>query len=215
MVFKYPIMGSIFSIMITFSALHAEYEPFGVIEQKLKKDLQKGDLKGIQYYISEGADVNQHEGMGQPSMGKTLLSYAINSNSVEAVTMLLKAGASVEEQSDLPAEISVALKARYLPHLSYAIAVGASLKIIKKLIQYSKDLNIRDFYHDFTPYEIARHYDRTDVMITLEKAGVSRPCFVRNFLVVTDTLLGYNQNWRFYEANSMHNNRSFFGTSVW
>ncbi len=171
MILKYAIKGIILSTVIAFSALHADYEPFGPVEQCIKEAIQAGDIKDLHYYIAQRPDLDQQECHGQAHMGKTLLSYAINSRSVQAVAILLKAGACVEIQSDLPVQVAAQLKTRFLPHLSYAIAVGASLEMIKILIKYSKDLNICDLYYDRTPYEIARYYKRADVMRVLEKAG--------------------------------------------
>lgn len=171
MILKCSIKGIILSTIIAFSALQADYEPFGPVEQCIKEAIQAGNIKDLGYYIAQRPDLDQQECHGKPYMGKTLLSYAINSGSVQAVAILLKAGACVEVQSDLPIEVGAQLQTCFLPHLSYAIAVRASLKMIKLLIKYSKDLNICDLYHDRTAYEIARYYNRADVMRELEKAG--------------------------------------------
>lgn len=163
-------MGPVYALIMSFFGLQA-CSTFGPLEDRIKEAIAKNNIKEIRRCIALGADLHQHEGQDFPKMGRTLLSYAINKDSVKAVAILLEAGVCVESAADLPIEIGIKLEERYLPHLSYAIAVGASLPIIKLLIKYSKDLNIGDPYHNRTPYEIAQHFKRKDVMLALKKAG--------------------------------------------
>lgn len=142
-----------------------------VVTQDLRRAIKEKDMKRVFVYILLGADVNDVEGQSQPQMGKHMLADAIESGSIGIVELLLKKGASVESQSDLSSDIGLELQTRYLPHLSYAIAVGASFEIIKTLTQHSKDVNIGDFARGRTPYEIANYYGRAEVVAFLKESG--------------------------------------------
>lgn len=138
----------------------------------LRKAAKKGDIKKMQRCIQNGADVNDVEGRSWPHAGRSILTDAIDSSSVEAVELLLKSGAIVEDSAEVPYFLNT-LKPleRNFSQLSYALILHASTEIIELLIRYSKDINSASEYYGWTPYKIAAFYKDYRVMALLEKAG--------------------------------------------
>lgn len=146
----------------------------GSATTNLRHAIKTGNIAHMQQCIEQGADVNDRDGCDWPHAGRTMLTDAIDNKSVEAVELLLRSGASVEEISDIPSEYNKLKPAtRNVPQLSYAIIVNAPLEIIKLLIQYSKNIDAPDIYIGWTPYAIAQYYKHIQAMDLLSQAGAN------------------------------------------
>ncbi len=133
---------------------------------------ENANIEIMKELIKAKADVNYNEGCDWPRAGRTVLTYAIHSGSFDAVRILVEAGANVEVIADVPHEFNILKPStRNVPHISYAIMVNASIKIIEILIQFSKNINKTDIYIGWTPYMIASYYKNTQAMAALSKAG--------------------------------------------
>ncbi len=164
----------ILSLVILFSSQNITIiYPFAAelyIKIPLMIATQKQDLISMQTLINAGADVNAIYGWDQPHCGKSVLACAIDTHSIDAVKLLLEAGACVETPADIPEKyfhISKALGLRAFPLISYAIIVNAPIEIIELLIQHSKNLNATgpfDKNQKYTCYEIAQYCQNTQAM---------------------------------------------------
>lgn len=144
--------------------------------QSLYEASKKGDLARMRACLEAGADPIYWDGQDFPRPGKSTLSQAIDSGSIEAVKLLLDAGANVEIYSEIPYDLNLLDNptSRGASQLGYAIAVGSSTEIIKLLVSYSKNLDKADlFTGHWTPYRIARFYERDDIATLLAEAGAT------------------------------------------
>lgn len=106
-------------------------------ETELMRASEKADLAEMQILIDAGEDVNAAAFRDQPRGGKPVLRYAIDSGSIEAVRLLLKAGATPDNFTSDHREIPV----RNLSLLLYAIAKQADILIIKELLLHGAALD--------------------------------------------------------------------------
>lgn len=112
------------------------FAPEAAAKTPLMAAAAKADLPGMQKLIKSGADINAITERDQPWMGQCALSYAINSNSLEAVQILLDAGADVNTAVTSPfITANKNSNVRNLSILSHAINVKAPIAIIKALIK--------------------------------------------------------------------------------
>lgn len=146
---------------------------FGYVadESALMIATKRGHIAIMQELIKAGAHVNHREGCDQPHMGTTVLTCAIQANSLKAVELLLEHGACVEDLADVPSCVNLPIPTRSFPHISYAIMVNADPIIIQRLINHAYNVNERDMYKRYTPYMVAYYYNNIYGMKALERAG--------------------------------------------
>lgn len=110
------------------------------------------DIERMTLLINEGADVNFfEEKYGQPYRGGSVLFWAIASKSVEAVKLLLDAGADPNQWFQLAI-------IRSYP-LSFAICMHAPIEMIKDLIAAGADVNAENLF----PLDLVKYYYPTQL----------------------------------------------------
>lgn len=105
----------------------------------LMEAAQRADLKAMQGLIKQGADVNAVCGQEDFHAGSPVLRYAIDSGSLEAVRILLAAGANPNNLTESPLiydDTFCHANVRNLSMLSHAVNSGAPIAIIQELIKY-------------------------------------------------------------------------------
>lgn len=122
----------------------------------------QADLPIMQELINAGADVNECVGSDFPHPGITVLQFAINSGSVDAVNLLIKAGVQANgfagEGLNLFEYGGSTPNVRVLTALMYAISRYASIEMIEALVAGGADVNKPDpVFGWWTPLMIAAY----------------------------------------------------------
>jgi ankyrin repeat protein len=138
-------------------------------ESPLMIAAKKANLEIMKQLIDAQANVNFITSHDQPYWGRPVLAYAIDSGSVDAVRMLIEAGAKVDEFVDT--DIKVKPRVRIQPLLTYAITNRCSLEIIKALVEGGAGVNKYDAFEGWTPLMIAVVSGQTKVVDLLIEAG--------------------------------------------
>lgn len=125
--------------LLSISAFTAKSFIMEIIQEEtdLMRASEKAALVEMQRLIDAGEHVNAAAFRDQPRGGKPVLRYAIDSGSIEAVRLLLKAGATPDNFTSDHREIPV----RNLSLLLYAIAKQADILIIKELLLHGAALD--------------------------------------------------------------------------
>lgn len=137
---------------------------------------QAGDIVLIKLLIAQGENVNATIDFDQPSMGRPVLRFAIDSGSVETVTLLINAGAQVNDLTVSPLyhpERSHA-NVRNLPLLSHAIKNHVPIEIIKVLIENGANINQKTVWGDWTPLMVAAYRGYKEAVFALLDAGADK-----------------------------------------
>lgn len=141
----------------------------------LMKACQNADIANIKILIKEGENVNAAEGRDQPHGGYPVLRFAIDSGSLEAVQILLEAGANPNDFTSSHKANDDCL-ARNLSLLCHAIDTYAPIKIIQALLDKGADAEgvTRCYGGDITALMIAAHRGYTEAAIALLTAGADK-----------------------------------------
>jgi uncharacterized protein len=125
--------------------------------------------------IKAGANVNAIAGFDQPSTGKPVLRYAIDSGSVAAVKTLLNAKANPNAFTETGIETNRPMgNERNAPLLSHAIHNNAPIEIIDALIQGGADVNGKALIVKWTPLMVAALKNNEAAIKALLQAGADK-----------------------------------------
>lgn len=164
---------SIFIILIALvSAHHAAYG-YVSLETRLMKAAEKGNTRTMRKLIDSGADVNAIAFCDQPHAGYPVLRYAIDNGNLKAVQLLLKEGANPNVLTESPIITDNGKdNVRNLSLLSHAVNDGASIAIIKALINAGADINGKPYWTGtWTPLMIAAYRGNVQAIAILIDAG--------------------------------------------
>lgn len=133
---------------------------------------RNGNIPIMQALITAGANVNAVAGADMPSAGKPVLQYAIESQSLDAVKLLIKVHASADAAADNPIIHSSRSHAnqRNLPLLSSAINSNSPIAIIKELLVAGANPN-KIFISGWTPLMVAAYHGNSEAVKALLAAG--------------------------------------------
>lgn len=166
------------SILLTFFltfSLSAENTGYIWHKTPLARAAKKADIKEMKELINQGEDVNAVIGQDQPHAGKPILRYAIDSGSLEAVTLLLDNGANLNVDTESPIitdDLSKDANIRNLSLLSHAINSHASVDIIKELIKYGANVDGKPkIVGDWSSVMVAAYRGNKEALIILLEAG--------------------------------------------
>lgn len=133
----------------------------------------KADIPTIKHFIKMGLSVDITHGGEMFHMGYPLLSYAIKSQSIETVKLLIDAKADVNSMVEHGIRCTRKnADMRNMPLLSYAITLHSPIEILRALIDAGADINKKGFVGGWTPLMIASYceYDEA-VTLLLEKGA--------------------------------------------
>jgi ankyrin repeat protein len=144
-------------------------------ETALMKAARRANIQEMNNQIKAGADVNAVAFCDWPHGGKPVLRYAIDSGNLEAVQILLAAEADPNNFTESPliySEHSKKANMRNLSLLSHAINSGASIAIIKELINNGAHLDgSPKIAGDWSALMIAAFRGNKEAVIALLQAG--------------------------------------------
>ncbi len=149
----------------------------GYIETPLMKATKIADIQEMYKLIQAGENVNAVYGSDFPCAGDPVLVYAINSKSLEAVAILLKAGANPNDFTDSSSMLYDAdayMNCRNVPLLSHAITIKSPMNIITTLIKSGANPNLRGMSGHWTPLMIAAYHGYTEAVKALLSAGAKK-----------------------------------------
>ena len=157
--------------------------PFMDDETSLMKAALRADIPEMKKLIQAGADVNAVFARDFPHGGRPVLRYAISSKCLEAVQILLEAGANVNDFTESPLLYRRGqheANMRNLSLLSHAVNSNAPISIIKELIKYGAHLDgTPKIAGDWSPLMIAAYRGYKEAVIILLQAGAD-PLAVNN-----------------------------------
>lgn len=148
-------------------------------ETPLMLAAQDGNIKEMKKLISAGANVNAIYGCEQPHAGNPVLRYAIDSRSLEAVALLIAAGANINGATESPIVIHnksflPQLHVRNISLLAHAIRIHAPLEIIKTLIESGAHLESHVLSYGWTSLMVAAYVGNIEAVYCLLEAGANR-----------------------------------------
>jgi ankyrin repeat protein len=149
----------------------------GYTETPLMKATKIADIQEMYNLIQAGENVNAVYGSDFPHAGDPVLVYAINSKSLEAVTILLKAGANPNDftnSSSMIYEADTYMNCRNVPLLSHAIMIKSPMNIITALIRSGANPNLRGMSGQWTPLMVAAYHGYTEAVKVLLSAGANK-----------------------------------------
>lgn len=143
----------------------------------LMKAAEKADIEKMRTLMADGADVNALYGCDQPHAGRPVLRFAIDSHSVEAVALLIDAGADLDWMTTSPLILGKQHPAntRNLSLLSHAIRTKAPVEIIRLLLASGVSVDGTSTVHsNWTALMVAAYTGYTDAVVVLLKAGADK-----------------------------------------
>lgn len=169
-------------LLPAFAIVAQKLEYPGYYKTPLMKAAVNANIEQIKKLISAGADVNATVGCDWPRAGQCVLSYAINSHSLEVVQILLGAGANVHAFVTSPLILDEGLgkdanpaNVRNLSILSHAIRTKAPLSIIKVLITYGAAIDgTPKVMGDWTALMVAAYVNYPEAAEVLLAAGADQ-----------------------------------------
>ncbi len=146
-----------------------------IVDRELFDAAYRGDLGAVEALLAAGADPNDRMD------GYPVLQIAVRGGSIDVVETLLAAGADVNAFGEwVPGccqELDTALHqaVRYLIVCTEGDehCLESRTDIIQVLIASGADTNARDKLAGFSPLEVAEHWDLTEVIDLLVRAGVA------------------------------------------
>ncbi len=144
-------------------------------ETPLMKAAYRADIQQMRKLILVGAEVNDVAYRDQPHGGKPVLRYAIDSGCLEAVCILLEAGANPNDFTESPLiydNESCHANVRNLSLLSHAVNCGAPIAIIKVLLDHGAHIDgTPKVWCDWSPLMIASYRGNKEAVILLLQSG--------------------------------------------
>jgi ankyrin repeat protein len=114
--------------------------------------------------LNNGADINS-----KIERGWTPLSLAVGNGNLENVEYLLHRGAhvdSLDENKQTPLHDIIV----DISDLTIKYPVDDFIKIIKKLLEYGADINLKDL-NDETPLDLAKKFNNSELISIMKFAG--------------------------------------------
>ncbi len=138
----------------------------------------QGDIATMHVLINASAEVNAVAWRDQPHAGKPVLRYAIDSGSLDAIALLIKSGAYVNNftESGLMHHARDHANTRNLTLLSHAIQTHAPIVIIQELIKAGANVNeiACEGWSYWTPLMVAAYYGYTEAVQLLLAANADK-----------------------------------------
>lgn len=144
-------------------------------ETPLMKAAQQAKIEEMKELIKAGAYVNEVAFRDQPHGGYPVLRYAIDSGCLQAVQILLEAGANLHDFTESPIiydDFNCKANVRNLSLLSHAVNSGAPICIIKELLNKGAHIDgAPKICGDWSPLMIAAYRGNIEAVIILLQAG--------------------------------------------
>lgn len=160
--------------------LGADVNATGINTTALMEATKAGDVEFMHYLIQHGANINTQTEWDQPHAGKPALSFALETKNLDAVKLLVDAGANVNLYNDLGTtpdlqSIPESLRQRNNPLLIYAIGVKLPMPFIEALLNSKAvDVNKESLLHSVTALMVASAVGYEDAVKALLKAGADK-----------------------------------------
>jgi ankyrin repeat protein len=138
-------------------------------ETALMVAARRADIPMMKTLIDAGAQVNYIANHDPSHQGRSALANALDSGSLDAVTVLIDAKVNINELVDIDIETRPTVQAHTL--LVYAIYKKSSLNIMRFIIDKGADVNKPDVVGGWTPLMIAAYFGLTDAVELLIKSG--------------------------------------------
>ncbi len=145
-------------------------------ETPLMHAAAKGDIEQMRELIRSDADVNAFYAMDFPRAGYPVLRYAIDSHSLEAVCLLIEAGAQVGDMTGSPLITgNRSSNIRNLSLLSHAIRTKAPIVIIQQLLTHGAHVDgSPKVFVEWSALMVASYVGYTEAVVVLLKAGADK-----------------------------------------
>lgn len=165
----------LFALLVVATISSCKSIDFVSEETPLMKAALRADVVKMKKEIKAGANVNAVADREQPHGGKPVLRYAIDSGCVEAVHILLEAGANPNDFTTSPLFYKNKphkANIRNLSLLSHSVNSKVPIAIIKELIKFGAHLDgSPKIAGDWSPLMIAAFRGNKEAVMVLLQAG--------------------------------------------
>lgn len=160
--------------------LGADVNAIGINTTALMEAAKAGDIDFMRYLIKQGVELDTETLWDQPHAGKPALSFALEAKNLDAVKLLVDAGANVNLYNDLGTtpdlqSIPESLRQRNNPLLIYAIGVKLPMPFIEALLNSkSVDVNKESLLYPVTALMIASALGYREAVKALLAVGADK-----------------------------------------